>query len=131
MSSKAKPGRSSVRDTTTNSTPGKRTKSRTRSSTVGRSKDGESLRRSVSRLLVVDDEEYICEVIKEMLSSEGYHIHTTCDPRKALDWVKREPVDLVLTDLIMGETSGVGVLAATRVGVGTIVGVTAGAEESF
>jgi response regulator RpfG family c-di-GMP phosphodiesterase len=110
MSSKAKQGRSSVRDTTMDSTTGKRAGPRTRSSTAGSTDDGRPSRQSVPRLLVVDDEEYICEVIKEMLSSEGYHIHTICDPRKALDLVKHQPVDLVLTDLIMGETSGVEVL---------------------
>jgi len=110
MSSKTKQGCSSIGNTTGDSTPGKRTKSPGRSSTAGDAEDGRLSRRSVPRLLVVDDETYICEVIREMLSSEGYHIHTTSDPRKALDLVKREPVDLVLTDLIMGETSGVEVL---------------------
>jgi response regulator RpfG family c-di-GMP phosphodiesterase len=75
--------------------------------------DPRSSQRGIPRLLVVDDEEYICEVIREMLSSEGYHIQTMSDPRKALDYVKHQPVDLVLTDLIMGATSGVDVLDHT------------------
>ncbi len=75
--------------------------------------EGGSSPQSVSRILVVDDEEYICEVIKEMLSTEGYHIRTICDPHKALDFIKTQPVDLVLTDLIMGKKSGVDVLNQT------------------
>jgi response regulator RpfG family c-di-GMP phosphodiesterase len=61
-------------------------------------------------MLVVDDEEYICEVIKEMLADENYRVQTACDPRKAMEILEKEPVDFVLTDLIMGERSGVDVL---------------------
>jgi response regulator RpfG family c-di-GMP phosphodiesterase len=64
-------------------------------------------------ILVVDDEEYICEVIKEMLADANYHVQISCDPQKAMDILEREPVDLVLTDLIMGEKSGVDVLDKT------------------
>ncbi|MCK4427482.1 MAG: response regulator [candidate division Zixibacteria bacterium] len=66
-----------------------------------------------SHILVVDDEEYICEVIKEMLADENYHVQMACDPQKAMDILEREPVDFVLTDLIMGEKSGVDVLNKT------------------
>jgi response regulator RpfG family c-di-GMP phosphodiesterase len=66
-----------------------------------------------SHILVVDDEEYICEVIQEMLADENYHVQTACDPQKAIDILEREPMDFVLTDLIMGEKSGVDVLNKT------------------
>jgi response regulator RpfG family c-di-GMP phosphodiesterase len=72
-----------------------------------------SPRQGVSHILVVDDEEYICEVIREMLSEPGYRIHTMCDPEKALDFIRTSQVDLVLTDLIMGKKSGVDVLQHT------------------
>jgi putative nucleotidyltransferase with HDIG domain len=72
--------------------------------------NGQQARRGVFRILVVDDEEYICEVIKEMLSAEDYQIETICDPEKALGFLKAQHVDLVLTDLIMGKKSGVDVL---------------------
>ena len=64
-------------------------------------------------ILVVDDEEYICEVIKEMLADANYRVQMACDPQKAMDILEREPVDFVLTDLIMGEKSGVDVLNKT------------------
>jgi putative nucleotidyltransferase with HDIG domain len=70
-------------------------------------------RQGISHILVVDDEEYICEVIKEMLSNEGCRIDTICDPEKALQYIKVHHVDLVLTDLIMGKKSGVDVLNQT------------------
>jgi response regulator RpfG family c-di-GMP phosphodiesterase len=64
-------------------------------------------------LLVVDDEKYICEVIREMLSAEKYQIQTSSDPNKALGLIKAQPVDLVLTDLIMGKVSGVDIINQT------------------
>jgi response regulator RpfG family c-di-GMP phosphodiesterase len=64
-------------------------------------------------ILVVDDEEYICEVIKEMLADANYRVQIACDPQKAMDILERESVDFVLTDLIMGEKSGVDVLNKT------------------
>ena len=75
--------------------------------------EGGSSLRSISHILVVDDEEYICEVIKELLSNEGYQIQTMCDPQKAIEFIKDQPMDLVLTDLIMGKKSGVDVLNQT------------------
>lgn len=72
-----------------------------------------SLSGSPSRILVVDDEEYICEVIKEMLSNEKYHIQTMSDPQKAIEFIRVQPMDLVLTDLIMGRISGVDILNQT------------------
>ena len=68
MSGKTKQACSSVRDTSMDSTPGKRIKSPGRSSTSGDAEVGMLSRLSEPRLLVVDDEEYICEVI-----SDPYH----------------------------------------------------------
>jgi len=96
-------------------------KKSTMESDVGRSTSGEASPLDFARggelvephILVVDDEEYICEVIKEMLSDANYRVETACDPQKAMDILEREPVDFVLTDLIMGEKSGVDVLNKT------------------
>ena len=73
----------------------------------------QSISQDASRILVVDDEEYICEVIEEMLAEPNYRVQTACDPEKAMEILERERVDFVLTDLIMGEKSGVDVLNKT------------------
>lgn len=65
-----------------------------------------------ARILVVDDEVYICNIIREMLCSDDYEVLTTSLPQEALTIVKNQPVDLVLTDLIMGDKSGVDILKA-------------------
>ncbi len=64
-------------------------------------------------ILVVDDEENICDVIVEALSSENYHVDALSDPRQALDYIEHTPVDLLLTDLVMGEFSGERLVDAT------------------
>jgi len=65
-------------------------------------------------IVVVDDEKYICNIIKEALSEfEFYRVHSFDNPKKALTYIAEESVDLVLTDLVMGEFSGVQILEQT------------------
>jgi response regulator RpfG family c-di-GMP phosphodiesterase len=66
-----------------------------------------------ANILVVDDEKYICSIIVEALTSENHHIVSFSDPVQALEYIQQNPVDLVLTDLVMGEYSGVQILDAT------------------
>ncbi len=63
-----------------------------------------------AKILVVDDEIYICNIIQEMLSSDDYQVLTTNLPQEALSILKHQTVDLVLSDLIMGDKSGVDIL---------------------
>lgn len=65
----------------------------------------------VHRLVVVDDEDYICSIVKEALSATaGYRVISFSDPRKAVEYLEKNHVDLVLTDLVMGDFSGVEIL---------------------
>jgi putative nucleotidyltransferase with HDIG domain len=119
MSSKVKSVCCSAEETASVSAQGKEDKREKATTTSAHPVDStetveeKNSRQSISHILVVDDEEYICEIIKEMLSGDGYQIHTICDPVKALDFIKHCHVDLVLTDLIMGKKSGVDVLNQT------------------
>jgi response regulator RpfG family c-di-GMP phosphodiesterase len=62
-------------------------------------------------LLVVDDESYICNIVTEALSAfRDYHVVSFSDPQQALIHIENNRVDLVLTDLVMGDYSGVQVL---------------------
>jgi two-component system alkaline phosphatase synthesis response regulator PhoP len=57
------------------------------------------------RILIVDDEEDLCEILQYNLSNEGYHTEVTHSAEEAL---KRslENIDLVLLDVMMGPMSG-------------------------
>ena len=63
-------------------------------------------------VLVVDDEKYICKIVVESLGTSDYNVVSYNDPAEAIAYIRDNPVDLVLTDLVMGEFSGVDVMAA-------------------
>lgn len=58
------------------------------------------------RILVVDDEEALCETLAFNLESEGYHVDTACSAEEALTRNLAE-YDLVLLDIMMGAISGI------------------------
>ena len=66
-----------------------------------------------ARLVIIDDEKYIGQIIDEALVNEDYAVTTFSDPREALEYIQSNKVDLVLTDLVMGEYSGVQMLDTT------------------
>ena len=65
-----------------------------------------------NRILVVDDEDYVCRIIVESLGAAGYDITSFSDGGRALEFLAANPVDLVLTDLMMGRYSGLQILEA-------------------
>lgn len=58
------------------------------------------------RILVVDDEETLCEVLRFNLESDGYEVETATSAEKALT-LDLSSFDLILLDIMMGEISGV------------------------
>ena len=64
------------------------------------------------RILVVDDEDNICKLVVESLSSSNYDVVTFNVVSQAIEYLSANPVDLVLTDLMMGESSGLEVMDA-------------------
>jgi two-component system, cell cycle sensor histidine kinase and response regulator CckA len=59
-------------------------------------------------ILVVDDEQGICELLSSLLSTYGYNVLTAENGRKALDIFKQAQgsIDLVLLDILMPEMDG-------------------------
>ncbi len=52
-------------------------------------------------ILVVDDEEVVRSVVRDMLESESYTILDTGDPQHALRIARERPVHLLLSDVVM------------------------------
>ena len=52
-------------------------------------------------ILVVDDEDDIRAVVRQMLTAEGYLVLDAEDPNKALRLAGQQHVDLLLTDVVM------------------------------
>jgi two-component system response regulator PilR (NtrC family) len=66
------------------------------------------------RILIVDDEQSICDVLSISLKKEGYEVASEINPRKALDRFRQQPVDLVLQDLKMPEMDGLELLREVK-----------------
>ena len=84
-----------------------------------------------ARILVVDDERVIREILAEFLTLEGFSVHTVEDGEKALTELRLRPYDLLITDLKMPKLSGLqllekieqerlGVLTVLMTGFGTV-----------
>ncbi len=66
-----------------------------------------------SKILVCDDDETLCYLLKEQLLEEGFAVDTVYDGGEAIENIKRKNYDLLLLDLNMKEVSGEEVLKFT------------------
>lgn len=58
------------------------------------------------RILVVDDEENIREVIKEYAEFEGHQVSEACDGMRAIEMVKNNDYDIIIMDVMMPRLDG-------------------------
>lgn len=58
------------------------------------------------RVLVVDDEPYLCDVVRRILEKEGYEVATVPDGQRALDFIERQEPDVILLDIMMPGLDG-------------------------
>ena len=65
-------------------------------------------------ILIVDDQEEICELFAEILAAEGFETLTAPNGYAALETVRNRPVDLVLCDLVMPEKEGLETIQQLR-----------------
>jgi two-component system response regulator PilR (NtrC family) len=83
-------------------------------STAAQSAASEAADRRPPRILVVDDERSMRELLAIVLRREGYEVLLAENGRTALDALEREPVDLLISDIKMPDMSGVDVLRAAK-----------------
>lgn len=67
-----------------------------------------------AKILVVDDEKVVCTGCEKILGEAGYQVKTTLSAKKALDILKEEPFEIVITDLKMPEMSGMELIKTIR-----------------
>jgi len=70
--------------------------------------------RRAPRILVVDDERSMRELLAIVLRREGYEVILAENGRSAIDLIEREPIDLLISDIRMPDLSGVDVLRAAK-----------------
>jgi len=66
------------------------------------------------RILVVDDEQAVRELVRDVLVDDGYDVMEACDGQSAVELGRREQFNLVFCDVKMGRVSGFDVLRAFR-----------------
>lgn len=87
-----------------------------------------------TKIVVIEDEADILEIINYNLSKEGYAVCSALDGEEGLQLVKKEIPDLVLLDLMLPGLDGIEVCRKLKAGAATqsisIIMVTAKGEES-
>lgn len=66
------------------------------------------------KLLILDDEEAIRRTLRRRLEAEGYDVVEASSGRGAVETVRREKIDLVITDILMPEREGLETIRALR-----------------
>jgi DNA-binding NtrC family response regulator len=63
-----------------------------------------------SKILIADDDETLCYLLKEELVNEGYIVDSVYDGKEAIEYFKKNTYDVLLLDLEMREVHGEKVL---------------------
>ena len=68
----------------------------------------------MARILVVDDDKDMCQLISEILREESYEVNISYNGEDALSKIKENSYDLVILDYKLFGISGLGVLEKAR-----------------
>src|SRR5215831_16680071 len=66
------------------------------------------------KILVVDDEPFVCDAVKMMLEFDGHDVHTANNAKEALERFDQGRFDLVITDFAMPVMKGDELAAAIK-----------------
>jgi CheY-like chemotaxis protein len=87
----------------------------------------------VKRVLVIDDEPDVCDVLKRVLERGGYEAFTASDAVQGLTSCREQVPDVVVTDIIMPGSNGVELVRRLRSefpGIGVVV-ITGGGNQAI
>jgi DNA-binding response OmpR family regulator len=68
----------------------------------------------MARILVIDDEPSVRELLCAILTQEGHEVVEAADGKAGMRLFRESPVDLVITDLIMPEKEGLETIMELR-----------------
>lgn len=61
----------------------------------------------MAKIMIVDDEDPVRAMLKEMLNMLDHEISEATNGREAIEKYCNQPVDLIITDLVMPDKSGI------------------------
>jgi DNA-binding response OmpR family regulator len=64
----------------------------------------------MQRILIIDDEPKIRSMLRLMLEREGYEVIEAPDGIEGISAYRKNPADLIITDLIMPNKDGIGMI---------------------
>ena len=65
-------------------------------------------------ILVVDDDQDVCEYLEDFLKSEGFGVRVMSDPTQVLGELKEDDYHVVVLDLMMPKLNGIDLLSQIR-----------------
>jgi len=68
----------------------------------------------MTKILVADDEEIICQLYSEELSIDGYEVISTSEGDRLIETVQKHQPDLIILDVKMGQYDGLDLLQEIR-----------------
>ncbi len=68
----------------------------------------------MKQILIIDDESQIRWMLKKMLEKEGFRVIVASDGNEGMTLFNKRPVDLVITDIIMPDKEGIGLIMELR-----------------
>lgn len=72
------------------------------------------MKKSLLNILIIDDEKEYLDVLNLILSKENYYIELESNPKKALVKSLDAKFDLIITDLVMPNISGLEILEKVK-----------------
>ncbi|MDX8391498.1 MAG: response regulator [Mariprofundaceae bacterium] len=57
-------------------------------------------------ILIADDIEQSRALLESTLKNDGYHVHHACHGRQAIEILARQPIDLIISDILMPDMDG-------------------------
>jgi DNA-binding NtrC family response regulator len=67
-----------------------------------------------AKILIADDEANLCQVVSAVLRKDGYEVLLSQDGEEALNLLKANSVDVLITDVVMRKVSGIELLRHVR-----------------
>lgn len=65
-------------------------------------------------IVVADDNQGVCQTLKDILSEKGYFVETVCNGYQLYDYLKKKFPEIVILDLMMPEKNGTDVLFSIK-----------------
>lgn len=66
------------------------------------------------KILIVDDDELILKSISHVLKQENYEVEVADDVSKALNVLENQKIDLIISDIMLPNVSGLGLLSMLK-----------------